>query len=493
MLPLHIIFLFMRILFLATAFSVSCTTVSAQKNWDLKTVVEYAMKNNLGVKQSEIQAKLQGLTYKQSKLSQYPNLSFSGNTSVNNGNNQDPVTFDRINETFLTAGMQLQSSADIFNFYSKRNTIAANEWEMKAAMANVGKIQNDIALSAANAYLQILLAIEQEKITKVQVAQTTEQLANTRKQVQAGTLPELNLVQLEAQLALDSVNYINAKGSVTQSILNLKSFMNIDAAASFEVATPPVESIPLEPIAELQPDIVYNLALTNQPLQQVNAFKLKAAEKSKAATKGAMYPRLAAFAGIGSNYLAFSKKAVYDRVLTNYIELPNAPQVDVNGTVYKVQTPVYAQGPILGYVKPRSFGNQFVDNLQQNIGLSISVPIFNGGSLRTAYERSKLNIQTLEIQKQTDDQKLKQDIYSAYNAAVIAMEKFNASKKSVSSSQKTFDFANKRFTVGMLSTFDLITTQNNLLRAKLEYTINQFDYVFKMKVLEFYKGLGLKL
>ena len=73
------------------------------------------------------------------------------------------------------------------------------------------------------------------------------------------------------------------------------------------------------------------------------------------------------------------------------------------------------------------------------------------------------------------------------------MEKYNASKKAVSSSQQTFDFASKRFEVGMLSTFDLVTTQNNLLRAKLDYTINEFDYVFKMKVLEFYKGLGLKL
>ncbi|MEO7047428.1 MAG: TolC family protein, partial [Ferruginibacter sp.] len=121
------------------------------------------------------------------------------------------------------------------------------------------------------------------------------------------------------------------------------------------------------------------------------------------------------------------------------------------------------------------------------------VPIFNGGSLRTNWETSKLQISSLQLQKKLDDQTLKQNIYSAYNAAVIALEKFNASGKSVISNQQTYDFANKRFTVGMLGTFDLITTQNNLLRSKLEYTLNQFDYVFKMKVLEYYKGLGLKL
>ena len=123
----------------------------------------------------------------------------------------------------------------------------------------------------------------------------------------------------------------------------------------------------------------------------------------------------------------------------------------------------------------------------------MSVPIFSGGSLRTNYEKSKLNIKTLELQKSLDDQNLKQNIFQAYNSVLIAMEKFNASKKSVDASQLTYDYAMKRFDVGMLNTFDLITTQNNLLTAKLQYIINHFDYVFKMKVLEFYKGQGLKL
>jgi outer membrane protein len=483
----------MRLIILFAGFALfTQKSASAQEKWNLRSIVDYAMANNISVKQTEVQAKISALTYKQSKLSLYPNASFGGNTSVNNGNNQDPVTFARINETYLTAGMQLQTSIDIFNFYSKKNTIAANDWELKAAIANVGKIKNDIALSAANAYLQILLAKEQEKITLVQVAQTTQQLNITRKQVNAGALPELNAVQLEAQLALDSVNYITAKGNVTQSILNLKAFMNIDAAAPFEVETPPVESIPVDPIADLQPGNVYKLALTNQPLQQVNDFRLKAAEKSKAAAKASMYPSFAAFGGISSNFLSYNKKAVYDRVITSYV--PTGLRANAGGGIYyDVQTPVYTQGNLLGYSKANSFSSQISNNLRQNIGLSVSVPIFNGGSLRTGYERSKLNINSLELQKQQDDQKLKQDIYQAYNASLIAFEKFNASAKSVSSSEQTYTFANKRFNVGMLSTFDLITSQNNFLRAKLEYTINQFDYVFKMKVLEFYKGQGLKL
>ncbi|HEV8083598.1 MAG TPA: TolC family protein, partial [Chitinophagaceae bacterium] len=132
-------------------------------------------------------------------------------------------------------------------------------------------------------------------------------------------------------------------------------------------------------------------------------------------------------------------------------------------------------------------------NFGQSVGISLSVPIFNGWQAKANYERSKLNIKTLEYQRNLDNQTLKQDIYQAYNSVIVALEKFNSSAKSIDAAQRTYDFALKRFNIGMLGTFELVTDQNNLFRAKLQYVLNQFDYVFKMKVLEFYKGQGLKL
>jgi outer membrane protein len=388
-------------------------TLSAQQKWDLKSVVEYAMANNISVRLSDVQAKVAALTYKQSRLSQVPNANFSGNTGYNSGSNQDPTTFSRITETYLSAGLQLQSSADIFNFLSKRNTIAGNELELRASKAFVDKTKNDIALTAANAYLQVLLAKEQEKITMVQLTQTQAQLNNTRKLVDAGALPELNASQLEAQLALDSGNFISAKGNVTLSILTLKSFMNIDAAAPFEVDTPPVELIPIESVADLQPDNVYKLAIANQPLQRYNDFRLKAAEKFKAAARGAMYPTLSAYGSLGSNY---NNKAQEVKSVTPFV----APigNVTVGGTDYNV----LPLEPFNKYTYGKtSFSNQLSDNFRQSIGLSLSIPIFNSYNLRTQYLRSKLNISSLQLQKEQDDQKLKQDIYQAYTAAMTAL------------------------------------------------------------------------
>ena len=473
-----------KILFIIT-FVFFYTTLFCQEKWDLRKIVDYAMANNITVKQADVQASISGLLYNQSRLSLYPAANFSGNTGFNNGRNQDPTSFNLITQSYVSAGMQLQTSVDIFNWFSKKNTALANLWEFEASKATSDKLKNDIALTVANNYLQILLAKEQEKIAQVQLQQTQAQLSYTRKLVNAGSLPELNASELEAQEARDSANYISARGNVVLSTLVLKSNMNIDAAAPFEVAVPPVELIPIENIADLQPDAVYALAIVNLPQQRVNDSKLKAAQKSAEAAKGNMYPTISAFGNFGTGFNSRSNEITGSQQIIVPIG-----KVSVSGTDYSV----FPNQPFTNYSYGKTaFFRQMNQNFRQSVGLGLSVPVFNGARLRTNREQSKLNIRTVELQQEGDNQKIKQDIYQAYNAATVALEKFHSSEKSVTASQRTYDFAQKRYEVGMLSTFELITNQNNLFRAKLENVLNQFDFVFKMKVLEFYRGHGLKL
>lgn len=462
-----------------------CNMANAQEKWDLRKIVDYAVANNISIKQADVQTAISGLTYNQSKLSQYPNVNYSGNSSFNSGRNQDPTSFKLITQSYFNASMQLQTSVDIFNWFSKRNTITANQWQYEAAKANTDKLRDDISLAVANNYLQILLAREQENIAQVQLKQTQAQLSNTRKLVNAGSLPELNAAELEAQEALDSANYISAKGNVEQSILVLKSNMNFDAATPFDVVVPPVELIPIEKIADLQPTDVYALALKNLPQQRVNGFRLKAANNLAEAAKGRLYPSFSAFGILGNGYNSLAQEVIASTFINPPIGKVTLGTVDYS--VYPNQ-PV----PVFQYGKP-TFFNQLNQNFRQSFGVGLSVPIFSGGQLRTNYERSKLDIKTAQLQQEADDQKIKQDIYQAYNAATVALEKFNASRKSVDASLRTLAFAQKRYEVGMLGTFELITQQNNLFRAKLQAVLNQYDYVFKMKVLEFYRGQGLKL
>lgn len=475
----------MRYKFLTLIVSLALAgSARAQEKWGLLKCIEYAMTNNISIKQTDLQSSIAELTLKQSKYGQLPNLNFSGGPAFSSGRNQDPTTFSLITQSYLSANVQLQSSADIFNWFSKRNTVLANEWELKAAKANTDKLKNDIALSVANLYLQILLAMEQEKIAGVQLQQSKAQYTNTRKLVDAGNLPELNAAELEAQVARDSSNVISARGSVTQSVLSLKSLMALDAATPFEIETPPAEKIPVEKIADLQPESVYALAMANMPQQKFNDFKLKAAQKTSAAARGSLYPAISAFGSLGSRYNNRAQEVTGSSKI-------NAPfgTVNVGGTPYNV----FPLEPFTSYTYGKTpFFSQLNQNFSQSVGLSLSIPIFNGLSARTNYERSKISIKNQQLQKEADGQKLKQDIYQAYNAALVALEKYNAGKKAVETAERSFYYAQKRYEVGMTATFELITNQNNLFTAKLQNALNQFDYVFKMKVLEFYKGQGLK-
>jgi outer membrane protein len=462
----------------------------SQKKWTLMECVQYAMENNISVKQSALQTDLAAITYKQSKLSKIPTLNFSNSDGLSYGKSKDPSTGILQNQNYFSVGFNLQSSVEIFNWFSKKNTILANEWSVEAARAATDKLKNDIALTVANSYLQILLAREQQKIAEIQVTQSRSQLELANKQVNAGTMAEFNATELESQLSNDTANLISAIGNVNQAKYVLESYMNIDAADSFEIDEPPMDQIPVMPIGDLQPDIVYAAALSTQPLQRMNEYNLKAAERNSLAAKGALYPSISAFGSLSSNY-GYFRTPKFIQVFNGYkstgLVIP-----DNAGGYIEVQQPVYINGGKNGYITSDPFGTQFKNNFGQSIGINISVPIFNGWQSKAAYQRSKIDIKNLEYQQDQDNQTLKQNIYQAYNAAFVALQKMTSSEKAVEAAQKTYDYTLLRYNVGMLGTLELITNQNNLFTAKLQYALNQFDYVFKMKVLEYYKGAGIK-
>jgi len=482
----------MRYLIYTLIAVIICNSAAAQEKWNLEKCIIYGIQHNFNVRQAVVQTGFSDLQLKQDKLSQIPSLNLNNNYSMSFGRRENPTTGIFEDQKFFNTSLNMQSSVSIFNWFSKKNIIEADKLEALASRAAVEKQKSDVALLIAVNYLQVLLNIEQAKIVNVQLQQSKAQLTNTRKLVDAGSLPELNAAELEAQVARDSSNYITARGAMQQSLLNLKASLNLDAAENFEIETPSVDKIPVDDITSLQPDLVYNLAVANLPQQQYNIYKYRAGEKNRDAARGAMKPSVGAFGGLSTNYIYFRTpvpELAATGTFANTGLIVNTP----SGPLNVLQPEFKLTGNKSGYITPSNFFKQFGDNFGQNIGIGISIPIFNGSALRSNYERSKLNLKTLELVKEQDNLKLKQDIYQAYNNAVVALEKYNASKKTVSTSERSYSFAQKRFDVGMLSTYDLLTIQNNLFRANLENASNHFDYVFKMKVLEFYKGQGLKL
>jgi len=211
-----------------------------QEKWDLRKCVDYALKNNISVRQADVQARIVALTYEQSKLGQYPSFTFQNRAGYQFGRSIDPSTNLYTNQEILTTDHALNLNLDLFNWSSKKNTVAANHYQAEAYVAGAEKARNDIALNVANAYLQILLNAEQINISDIQVKQSLEQLTVVQKQVAAGALPELNLAQVESQLANDSSTLISANANYTLSILQLKALLNVPADSAFDVAVPAV-------------------------------------------------------------------------------------------------------------------------------------------------------------------------------------------------------------------------------------------------------------
>jgi len=471
-------------------------TLFAQDKWGLRRCVEFAWQNNISIQQQEVQARIAALTEKQSRQAALPNANFSTNLGLQFGRSVDPTTNQFTTTQLLFQGINLNADIVIFNWHRVKNTLLAAQLNSKAMAANVDKVKNDIALSVATAYLQALLNKEQIQVAKIQFQQTRNQLEATRLRVNAGTLPELNAVELEAQLARDSNNIVNTRAAADISVLQLKALLNLEADTPFELEVPPVELIPLESIADLQPDRVYQLALQNQPNQKMNQLRLQSAQASVKANKASFYPSIAGFLGLGSNFANPFKK-ITGFELTGY-QAPNPLNgiVNVNGTNYFLQEPninFTTSQKSFGELW-KGYGNQLGNNFRQNIGVAVSIPIFNnGGAARTQYERAKLDVKSAELTIRQSDQQLKQDIYQAYTNSLSALERYNASSTTLAAARKTYEFATKRYNVGLLGTFELINNQNNLNRAVTDQLIARYEYVFRMKVLEFYKGEGLKL
>ncbi|MBS1730200.1 MAG: TolC family protein [Bacteroidetes bacterium] len=457
----------------------------AQEKWSLRRCVEYAMQNNISVQQADVQARIAALQVKQAQLNQYPNLNFNTNLSLQFGRSIDPTSNQFTTSKFFSQNYGINGGIQILNWGKLKNTVSFSRFNAQAALEDMKKAANDIALNVANFYLQVLLSNEQIQVSEIQINQTQAQYDFTKKKVDAGALPELNLAEIESQLATDSSNLITAKAAYTQNILSLKGLLNIDAALPFDIETPPVESIPLETFGALQPDVVYQLAMMNQPEQKAFALRIQGAETNIKINKSSMYPSLSGFYGLGS---AYNNQAI--RVIGS--QMINVPigNVNVGGTNYDV----YPNSPyVVNTYGKAPYFNQLNNNFNQNIGLTLSIPIFQNGNARMNYERSKLDLSNMQLQKLQADQTLKTNIYTAYANAVSSFEKYMVGTKQVEAAQKTYDFAQKRYEVGLLTTFELLTDQNNLLLAKLQQMTSHYDYIFKMKVLEYYKGEGLKL
>jgi outer membrane protein len=435
-------------------------TVKAQDTWSLQRSVDYALANNIDIKQQDVQKRLAALTFRQSQLSQIPTVNLGVDGNYNSGRSIDPTNNAYVTQGYFSTSTGLSAGATIFNWFSQQNLIASNKYQAQAQDRLLEKARNDVAFNIASAFLQILLNNEQVHISELQVKLTTSQLENTKKLVIAGSVPESNQADLESKLASDSVTLVTAQNQVVLSVLQMKALLNLGFEVPYVPEIPEkIADIPLPRLDEVDPEMVYSAALNTNPLIKADELLIRSMERSYASYKGQLYPKLTTSANLNTFYVSS------------------------------------AQYVPVGQTEPKtiSLSDQVNNNFKQVVGLSLSIPILNGWQARTNVQKARLNITGQQLTRDKDNQKLRQDIYTAHANAVAAIQKFSAASKGVVASQRAYDFATKRFDLGLMNTIDYITTQSNLFKAQVDKVSAQYDYIFKMKLLEFYRDQKITL
>jgi len=453
--------------------------------WTLQRSIQYAVSHNTDISQQALNARLAALQLQQSRLSQLPNASVSGNYGFNYGRSIDPTTNQFINSSYSFAGLSGNADVLLFGWFQKRNTIRQNSLMAQAAQADMSQLADDVSLNVATGFLRALLAKEQIAVAKNQLDLSIQQQAQTRAFVDAGSKPDLDMEQMNAQVAADSAGYIGALADYQSAILDLKALLNLDMQTPFEVVMPGLDQISYEAVIALNAEQIYEQAKAHFGTIKSNELKIRAAENGVRAAKGMLYPQFSVGAQLGTNY-ASSYKEISSYKITGVT--PSGNFVQIGGANYDVFQPVvdYTQTTI-------PFFKQFDNNFRQSFALSINIPLLNGWSTRTAIKQAQIDVESKRLNKYQSEIKLQQDVYKAYSDATSAVQKYYAAKRAAEASAKAYNYAQKRYELGLVNSVELLTTQNTAFKSETDETSAKYDMIFKLKVIDYYLGKELKL
>ncbi|HNX66987.1 MAG TPA: TolC family protein [Bacteroidales bacterium] len=438
--------------------------ISAQtKEWSLEDCILYALQNNIQLKQQEITTQYKASELELSKLSLLPNLNGSASHYYNFGRVADMSTYQFIeNQTVRSNNFDASSTVTLFSGLQNYNTIKKNTYNLQASVQDLEALKDNISLNIAIAYLQILLNKELVNATASQVDLTQQQIDRTKKLVDAGSLAKGNLLDIEAQAASEELQLTTLQNNLAISNLTLAQMLEIDSVNSFRIVTPDIIVNPVD--VEGNPTSVYSIAEEKRPEILSAENSLKASEFDLAIAKGGRSPKLQFGASMGTMYNSSRKKVIFGP--------------DGVTPIGSVRVP---------------FNDQIDQNLNYGLGFSLSVPIFNGWQVNKSIQNAKRAIQYSEYTLEATKKTLYKNIAQAFADAQGALRKYYSSKKAVESMEEAFRYSEQKFNVGMVNAVDYNQAKTKLLNAQSEMAQAKYEYVFKTKVLDFYKGLPLTL
>lgn len=427
---------------------------SQEKAWTLEECIAHALQNNIRIKQQEIMTEYQVNALEQSKLNLLPTLNGSASHNYAFGRALDETTYEFTeNETVQSNNFYAGSNVTLFRGLVNYNTIQKNKYQVLASEQELEQFRDDISLNIALAYLQILLNQELVTATEAQVDLTMQQIERTRKLVDAGSVAGGNLLDIEAQAAREELQLVNLRNQLTLSLLSLAQMLELESMDGFNIAVP-VISVRDEAV-DGNPAAIFSIAEQTRPEILSAEYQLRSAEYDLAIARGNRSPRLNLGASMSTGY---SDKRLKPVTFESY-----------------------------------PFGEQLNDNLNYSLGFSLNIPIFNGWQVNAGIKNSKLGIENSKYALENTRKQLYKNIQQAYTDATGALKKFHASEKAVASMEEAFRYAEQKLDVGLVTAIEYNQSKTQLLNAQSEMAQAKYEYVFKTKVLDFYRGIPLTL
>jgi outer membrane protein len=459
-------------------------TASAQRVISLQQAVDSTIKNNLTIKQAQLTEALANEDYKQSKYNLLPTLSANPNASYNFGHNANLTTYAVTSATNFYVAGQASLSVTLYQGGQLRNQILQNKLTLDVDKTSTAKVKNDLLLNVVTDYLTILTDQDLVVAAKQQIDLAQITLDRAQKNFDAGNATRADLAQAQAQLQTAQLNLTNAQNQADLAVLVLKQYMEMDPATPITVEKPDISKLTDVRTLFDAADVIKTAFLTNPDIKLAELQQQTYAQAIKIA-KGNYYPILSFFGGVGTNYS--------DLVTVHQIGSLPAIETPI-GTVAGTNPPQIVQTLVSpGIVVPYSPLNQLRDNLNQSIGISLQIPIFNHYTARTSVRKAKLNYEYAQLTTDLAKNTLSKTIIQAVLDLQAADKSYQSSLQTYQSNKEALNVTKQRYDAGLVNTLDYNTALTNNNKSQNDMIEAQYQVIFRSKVIDYYLGNPITL
>ena len=480
----------MRNFFLMISCFLFVTAVKSQEVWTLEKCVEYALSNNIQVKQQLLQVKSESALLQQDKLSMLPSLNGGASHGYNFGQTVDRYTNQFATSRVQTDNFYLGSSLTLFDGFQKINQVKQRKSDLEATRYETDKFMDDISLNIATGYLQILFYNELAKTAEKQLKATELQSQRLKTLVDAGARAEGDYFTIEAQKASENSQFVSAQNNLFIARLTLAQMLDLPNLDGFEIEYPDLD-MATQPSLSIKPDQIYEYALETQPSIKSAQSRVKSSEIALSMAQGGQSPTLSIQGSLGSGYSGAAQVLdSYTIVTPDVTKTP--PTSFIPGPDGKPLQNVWDYSADAVY-KTKSWNDQIQDNFNKSFSINLNVPIFNGWSTRTNISRAKINVENQKYNLEQSKLQLRKTIQQAYVDAKAALNNYEASTAGVDAARESFRYAEQKFNVGALNSVDYNNAKKDLEKAESDQLRAKYEFIFKSTVLDFYMGKPLTL